>query len=253
MPIALLTDFGLEDGYVGVMKAVISSIHPQAQILDLTHNIPPQDIDAARFVLWNSYSYFPKGTIFVCVVDPGVGSNRPILAVQTDSHIFLVPDNGLMDFVYPEVRVRYIYSVENPNLMRPGISKTFHGRDIFAPVAAYLSKGFLPTQLGPLFRYRLPESPFVPIKHQTPAMGKVIYVDHFGNLITNFHPYVDISGYLYYAHKQVPIFHTYSAVKKGEQLALTGSHGLMEIAVREGSAAEALDAKVGDKVYWRPT
>lgn len=241
--ISLLTDFGQKDGYVGTMKGVIHGICPNAQVIDLSHDIPPQDVQAAGFVLWRSYRFFPKGTIFVCVVDPGVGSDRHILAVQTADYTFIAPENGLLDFVLSQERIRQMLYVENPAVMNSAISQTFHGRDIFAPVAAHLASGFVFTQLGPLAHFQLPPDPFITLSPSGNYEGKIIYTDHFGNLITNIR--------LEKGENQVKrirvgnreiggLVKSYAAVAEGEILAIRGSHGLLEIAIRNGSAEAVL-------------
>ncbi len=272
--IILLTDFGLHDGYAAVMKGVIASIAPATQVIDLSHHIPPQDVPAAGFVLWNSYKHFPSGSIFCCVVDPGVGSERDIIAVQTKDYIFLAPDNGLLDYVLAELPIRQILKVENPALMRREISNTFHGRDIFAPTAAHLATGFLYTQLGPLHSYKLPPSPFVSITEAGEYEGKIIYFDHFGNAVSNLK--WDVSGFEFRVsgfefrvsgfefrvsdHEAETSFLTigdrriaglsqaYAEKAPGELLAIKGSHGLLEIAIRNGNAQTECALQYGDPI-----
>lgn len=248
--IVLMTDFGQLDGYVGVMKGVIADIAPQAQVIDLTHNLAPQDLNAARFVLWNSYRYFPKRSIFVAVVDPGVGSQRHILMLDTGQHIFIAPDNGLLDYILAENRVKHLLRIEEPKVMRSSISHTFHGRDIFAPAAAHLAAGYPLTMVGPMHPYHLPPSPFQAL---TPpeTEGRIIHVDHFGNLISNLRfPAAEARGRVNLGAHQIAVHPTYAAVAEGQPLALPGSHGLLEIAVRNGHAARALDAQVGQIIRW---
>ncbi|MEO0474112.1 MAG: SAM-dependent chlorinase/fluorinase [Bacteroidota bacterium] len=240
-PIVLLTDFGHQDGFVGIMKGVIHAIAPDCPVIDLSHHIPPQDVSAAAFVLWNSYLHFPPETLFVCVVDPGVGSERDILAVRTKSYRFLVPDNGVLDYILSESIVKSMLRVENPKLLPDNISQTFHGRDIFAPVAAHWQKGFPYTQIGPLHRYSIPESPFVDSKAQQQVSGKIIYQDHFGNLISNIRLLPSQEGSVQIAERDIPLVSAYAAVQPGEILAIAGSHGLLEIAVRNGRAVDVID------------
>ena len=147
--ITLLTDFGYRDNYVGVMKGVISSINPEAGIIDLTHDLPAHDIGAAAFSLFGAYRYFPAGTIHVAVVDPGVGSSRDVLAVRTEKWTFLAPDNGLLTYIMDEIKFFETRRVDSPDLMLSSVSQTFHGRDVFAPVAAHLSRGVAFDSLGP--------------------------------------------------------------------------------------------------------
>lgn len=247
-PIILLTDFGHQDGFVGIMKGVISAVNPQAQVIDLSHGIPPQNIDVARFVLWNSYKYFPKGSIFVCVVDPGVGSNRKILAIETRDHQFIVPDNGLLDLIIGEHKFFRIHEVSNQQYMRREISSTFHGRDIFAPVAAFLSTGIDLSELGKKTTYKTSQSPIISIEKSGSYSGTIIHVDHFGNLMTSFQPKVAVNGHLFIQNKEISIYPSYSAVAEGELLALIGSHGLLEIAIRNGHAANQLNLSFGAPV-----
>lgn len=247
--IVLLTDFGQQDGYVGTMKGVISGIAPAVPIIDLTHDLPPQDLCAAQFVLWNSYKHFPDGSIFVCVVDPGVGSGRHILAFHDGRHIFIAPDNGLLDYVMSERPARHLLRVESPRVMRAEISHTFHGRDIFAPAAAHIASGFPFTMIGPMHPYTLPSSPFIEISGPSPTEATVIYIDRFGNLITNLR-FTDqlIGGHVTVRGNTFPISTTYATVAEDDLLGLPGSHGLLEVAVRNGHAAHVLEAEYGSPV-----
>ncbi len=189
--IALLTDFGLSDGYVGVMKGVIASIAPHTQCIDITHDSAPQNIAEAAWILATSYHYFPRGTIFVCVVDPGVGSSRKAIAVHAGDWLFVGPNNGLFSYVYNEQLVHAAVVLTNAAFHLPQVSTTFHGRDIFAPVAAHLARGTLLDELGlsldPTTLQHLNIRP--PIHHgtngETHIEGHIAHVDHFGNLITN--------------------------------------------------------------------
>lgn len=250
--IALMTDFGQQDGYVGIMKGVIASIAPEANVIDLTHDLPPQNLDAAKFVLWNCYRHFPEGTIFVCVVDPGVGSQRHILAFHIGKYIFIAPDNGVLDYVMAENRTKHLLRVQESRVMASSISNTFHGRDIFAPAAAHIAAGFPFTMIGPMHPYTLPQSPFVhPKGNSTP--GKILHVDHFGNLISNIYlKPQDAQGMVQVGDRKIPVEQTYAAVSEGELLALPGSHGLLEIAVRNGNAHTALSAGVGAELMFAP-
>lgn len=184
--ITLLTDFGNQDAYVGIMKGVITGINPTVTIIDLCHSIPPQDIFNGAYLLSTSYKYFPKDTIHVAVVDPGVGSKRDIICVETRNFLFLVPDNGILSFITQEEKPKRIVQVTNNNYFLPAPSNTFHGRDVFAPVAAHLSLGVKPQQLGntieQLDQLDLPK----PYHTKTGQLeGQIISIDRFGNLITN--------------------------------------------------------------------
>lgn len=247
--IALLTDFGTQDWFVPVMKGVANQINPAEHVVDLTHHVRPQNVREASFVLWNAFPYFPVHTVFVCVVDPGVGSNRDIIAVQTQQHIFVAPDNGLLDLVLAEEKALETINVTNREYFLNDISQTFHGRDIFAPVGAYLSKGIAITDLGaPQTPSALKQTGFQPVANnmlesgKSHITGRVLYVDHFGNLITNIKLQADIER----ARVSINNFqihglaHSYADVEPGKALAIRGSSGLLEISIRNGSAADRL-------------
>lgn len=251
MIVTLLTDFGLSDVYVGVMKGAIAQINSQIQTIDLTHTIPPQDIAAARFHLMNAYPYFPKGTVHVAVVDPGVGSERRSIAVQLKSGYVVAPDNGLVSGVLNKA----ITAVELDNsqywrCQTP--SATFHGRDIFAPVGAHLASG-VPLQLlgteidlDSITRLPIPDA----IETETELQGVIQAIDHFGNLITN------ISGEkvrdrlwnVRVNQKLHPGKKTYADAAIGEIVGLIGSHGWIELAMNRGNAQSFLKLKVGDAI-----
>src|SRR5205823_10417194 len=187
--IALMTDFGIGDGDVGVMKGVIAGITPDAHIIDITHNIGPQNVSSGAWILATSYRYFPTNTVFVCVVDPGVGSSRGAIALHAGEWFFVGPDNGLFSYVLAEQPVHAAVLLSNPAYHRQSVSSTFHGRDIFAPVGAYLALGtttILP-ELGPaldpttLKRLEVGQ----PTWHGSTIEAHIIHVDHFGNLITD--------------------------------------------------------------------
>ncbi|NUO07589.1 MAG: SAM-dependent chlorinase/fluorinase [Candidatus Brocadia sp.] len=184
--ITLLTDFGNQDAYVGIMKGVIAGINPLANIIDICHNTPPQDIFHGAYLLYTSYNYFPKGTIHVAVVDPGVGSRRDVVCVETQEHIFLVPDNGILSFVVQKESPKGIFRVTNNRYFLPSPSNTFHGRDVFAPVAAHLSLGIKPRQLGnKINKLEQLDIPGPEYKETGKLEGRIIYIDRFGNLVTN--------------------------------------------------------------------
>lgn len=231
-PIALLTDFGLRDPYVGLVKAVIASISPGAPVIDLCHEIPPFNVRAASWLLRWTAPYFPRGTVFVAVVDPGVGSQRRILLAEAGGRLFLAPDNGLL----ADLQSASFRHVANRALFLEKISNTFHGRDIFAPVAARLSRGLPPSIVGPRVRsvVRLP-----------PFHGRVVWIDRFGNLITDLSPG---PSSLHFRKRRIPVVPTYSSAKPGSLVAVTGSAGTLEIAVAEGDAARRLGARIGDPV-----
>ena len=185
--VAFLTDFGLRDGYVGVLKGVVLGIAPQAQLIDIAHDIPPQDIAAGAWVLGTSYRYFPLGTVYTCIVDPGVGSARQPIAVRAGDWFFVGPDNGLLSYVLAEQPIYGAVLLSNPAYHLPQVSATFQGRDIFAPVAAHLARGVALKDLGaPLDPSSLQ---LLDLKHASRQKERIeahiVYIDHFGNLITN--------------------------------------------------------------------
>lgn len=184
--ITLLTDFGNQDAYAGIMKGIIAGINPRATIVDICHNIPPQDIFNGAYLLSTAYKYFPKGTIHVAVVDPGVGSQRDTVCVEIREHLFLVPDNGLLSFVVQQEMPKSIVRVTNDRYFLPSSSNTFHGRDVFAPVAAYVSLGIKPRQLGSkINQLKQLDIPRPKVEKTGQLEGQIIYIDRFGNLITN--------------------------------------------------------------------
>ncbi|MDJ0600981.1 MAG: SAM-dependent chlorinase/fluorinase [Crocosphaera sp.] len=251
--IALLTDFGLEDGYVGIMKGVIASIHPCIPIIDLTHNIAPQQIWAARFCLMNAYPYFPKDTVFLAVVDPGVGSHRRSVAIECSQGYLVGPDNGLFSGILEQDPAIKAVSLTNTDYWRdPDVSFTFHGRDIFAPVAAYLASGVPLEALGD----SIPISSLVNFPLASPHItekkieGSIQYIDHFGNLITNISSdqVTDKNWSIKIDDKMIESALTYSDVAQGHIIPLIGSHGWLEIAINGGNAQEKLKLQWGDKI-----
>lgn len=256
-PIVLLTDFGFRDSYVGVMKGVIRTVCRSAEIIDLSHNIMPQDVAEAAFVLSASYRYFPPETIFTCVVDPGVGTERSVLCMRSGGQVFLAPDNGLLSIIEDERGREEVRRVTNSDYFLEEPSYTFHGRDIFAPVAAYLAGGLEPSELGPKHRYirnlRLPK----PVRAADGSLrGEIIYIDKFGNLITNVRGSTvegsfgdEQSVEVQVKRREVEgLSRAYADKEEGELVALVGSSGYMEVAVNQGSAAELLGCEKGDSV-----
>ena len=260
--ITLLTDFGLQDFFVGVMKGVILSANPHARIVDLCHGIAPQDVRRAGFVLAGAYSYVPEGTIHVCVVDPGVGSSRRILAAEIGGHVFLAPDNGLLSFVLEDQPAGRIIAVKRRRFFRDPVSTTFHGRDIFAPVAGHLSLGRdigeLGEPAGEIVRFDVPAPSLLP---DGKLAGEVVCVDRFGNLITNIRR-EELEGLCGSVRNCVVrigrrrmrgVHRAYSSAKPGEMLALVNSLDRLEIAVRDGSAAEVTRRGAGESVFVKPS
>lgn len=243
--ITLTTDFGTADGYVGEMKGVLLSLSPDVELVDITHEIPPQDVDRARLTIARVWRRFPRRTIHVVIVDPGVGSNRAALALQSDDRFLVGPDNGVLS---PALLAAGARAVELP--LPPRSSATFHGRDVFAPAAAALARGESIDALGeaatsPIVR-RTPE----PIRRTDGSVeGEIIIVDRFGNAVTNL---IGLrGGTIELGTRRIAIRRTYAEVGPGEVVAVTGSTGFIEIAVRDGDAARALGLDRGAKIVLR--
>jgi S-adenosylmethionine hydrolase len=269
--IALLTDFGEQDIYVGIMKGVISGIAPQAQMIDLTHTIPPGDISKAAFELYRAISYFPSGTIFLVVVDPGVGSARRPVALSWPERICVGPDNGIFTYILATCGEPSAVELKSSAYRLEEVSNTFHGRDIFAPAAAHLACGVELEELGPpakdLFRILLPRLELI---EGPSVLGEILHADRFGNLITSI-------GVLRFEGEDVllepwlphcpparlpvaglrlrlpngfylSISSTYADVSAGEAVAYVGSLGLLEIAVNQARAVDVLSVTAGQEV-----
>lgn len=251
--LTLLTDFGLSDVYVGVMKGVIVQINPHLTVVDLTHEIPAQDIAAARFCLMDAFPYFPEGTVHVAVVDPGVGSSRRAIAVETAAGFLVGPDNGLFSGVLSQHPAIAAVELTNPDWWRtPTPSSTFHARDIFAPAAAHLASGVPLQHLGrAIEKATLVEFPTDEcIQTETGAEGCIQYIDRFGNSVTNI-PGSLVVGKVWsavVAGLTLPSHNTYSDSPSGTAIALVGSHGWVEIAVSGGNARSQLGVTLGTKV-----
>ena len=252
--IVLLTDFGLIDPYVGVMKGVIKTINQSAQIIDLSHNVPSFNIRAAAIMLLVSHSYFPPGSIFVVVVDPGVGSSRRALLVATRNYYFIGPDNGSLVPASMRDGVEGIWDISDSPMRLPRVSGTFHGRDIFAPVAAYLSLGYRPDDLGA--RVDDFEEKIViprPEENGRCIRGEIIYIDKFGNLMTNIESshidgWKNVALALKTHNLRCRILRSFSHAPPGETACYINSWGFLEIGVYLGSAREMLGAEIGDIV-----
>lgn len=250
-PVALLTDFGNKDWYVPVMKSVINSINPAVPIIDISHEVFSHGLNDAAFVLWNAYRYFPEKTVFCVVIDPGVGTSRRIIAVETEKHFLVGPDNGVLDLALAGASIKNIVEVKNVKFFNDEVSNTFHGRDIFAPVAAHVSKGEKIQSFGETIAKPDFESPFITINNDESGKhkGMVLYIDKFGNLITNLRIESKIAGIVEINGKIIPeISNTFSDVDYGEMLAYVGSSNLLEIAVRNDSAKQIVPAKYLDNV-----
>jgi S-adenosyl-L-methionine hydrolase (adenosine-forming) len=257
--IALLTDFGGQDVYVGVMKGVIVKINPQIPIIDLTHEIPPQDLIAGRFALLSAYAYFPDDTVYVAVVDPGVGSRRRGVAIQFARGFLVGPDNGLFSGILSEQKgtEKAIAAVELDNNLywrTPNPSKTFHGRDIFASVGAHIANGVNLLELGreiPLDSLVSLSLPQIAIAERQ-IVGCIQYIDRFGNLVTNIaEKNIPPDSQIIIKDQIIPWGQTYSDVQSQELVALIGSHGYLEIAVNCGNAQQKLQMQLGEKVICR--
>ncbi len=258
--ITLLTDFGYQDEFVGVMKGVMLSRYPQAQLVDLTHAIEPQDIVQGAYLLRSAASYFPAGSIHLAVVDPGVGGTRTAVAVRQDGHSYVAPNNGILSLVV-ESGVDRVVSIENRDIFKHPVSATFHGRDIFAPAAAHLAAGNRMEELGPVMSHLdlIQVQPEIPVRCRTDKIeGCVVLIDSFGNLMTNISSRtLENVGVLHCNHQVgirigatfIPmISSTYSSVEKQTPLALIGSRNYLEISVNMGNAAKQLGACKGDRV-----
>lgn len=260
--ITLITDFGLTDAYVGVMKGVVASISLDARVIDLSHDIAPQDVRGAAFLLAGAFEYFPAGTIHVAVVDPTVGTARAALCVRSGGHYFIGPDNGVLSIACYRAGRPRIYHLENEEYFLNQKSRTFHGRDVFAPVAAHLAAGAPIEALGPsarsMKRIRIPR----PAARAGPALsGRIVYIDRFGNLITNVGAEDVRRIFPRTKHENLivtcgaaeirGIDETYGDAPVGTALALFGSFNLMEISVRDGDAASRLGVGRGERISIR--
>ena len=254
MLITLTTDFGLRDPYVGIMKGIIAGINPDVDVVDLTHGIAEQDVMAGALTLRHSIRYFPRGTIHVAVVDPGVGSERRPLLIECDRNFFIGPDNGLLSLAVGRETPQHVVQVSNVAYHLQPTSTTFHGRDIFAPVSAHLSLGVpldaFGEQVEDFARLAFPKI----IRQGNEISGEIIYTDNFGNLFTNIEQHdlterpktrfeivlgkIRISG----------VAPNYAAARAGDLVAVINSWGLLEIAVNRGSAQQRSGAKIGDTV-----
>lgn len=253
--ITLLTDFGTKDPYVASMKGAILSINPQCILIDITHQVSPHDIQEGAFLLANSYSYFPKGTIHLSIVDPGVGGIRKPILLVTPHHFFIGPDNGLFTIVAQREKVKKVVVLTRQKYFLSKLSTTFHGRDVFAPVAAHLSLGIKPHVFG----YQIDsvkklgfETSFV---REGKLSGKIVHIDTFGNLISNIDKKIFVrvtKGYPYLIRVGKNKIHGlgkgYWEGKPGVPMALFGSSGYLEISINKGNAQKALKVKKGNRV-----
>jgi S-adenosylmethionine hydrolase len=260
--VALLTDFGTRDHYVGAVKGAVLSICPEAVLVDITHDLPPHDVQAGAFALRAAYRAFPRGTVFLAVVDPGVGSGRRALAMEAGGCVFVGPDNGVLGLVLAEEEDHRVHELSNRRLFHERVAPTFHARDVFGPAAAHFARGSRVHEAGPVVTdpVRLPHVPVARVGARE-WHAAVVHVDRFGNLTTNMteaeldrimeeagpeaHVLVGVEG------AELPLGQAYSDVPPGEACALVGSSGLLEIAVNQGDASRLLGASRGAPVRVR--
>jgi len=259
--IALLTDFGEKDYFVPALKAVIAGINPEARTIDIAHEVPSFDIRSASFILFSCYAYFPKGTVFLAVVDPGVASGRAILLAETKKYFFIAPDNGLLTLPLKNEEIVGLRKVTESRFWLGAGTTTFEARDRMAPVAAWLTHGLSPEEFGPEIktcsRLKINE----PLKFGREILGEILYQDKFGNLMTNI-PFSMFPSAKRSKQKPGVVLNlgqtrvgrfvaSYTEIKDDRPFFLVNSQGLIEVAVREGSAAAALGARPGDPVRLR--
>jgi S-adenosylmethionine hydrolase len=258
--ITLTTDFGLKDPYAAEMKAAILGICPNAAIVDITHEIEKFNIRMGAYVLASAVPYFPKGTIHVAVVDPGVGTQRRPILIQTQQGFFIGPDNGLLILAAEHQGITGTRKITNPRLMLPRVSSTFHGRDVFAPAAAHLANGVQPTEFGSEIRDAVkPEFTKITLRKDM-LVGEVLHVDNFGNIITNIGEKETarirmkdvVNVELPNQKLKLKLCKAYGEAKPQEPLALIGSHNYLEIAINQGNAAAEFATKSGDKIKVSP-
>lgn len=270
--IALLTDFGTTDTYVGIMKAVMQRIAPDARFIDITHGIQPQNVRQGAFTLLNAFTYFGPGTIFLVVVDPGVGGTRKPIAASAGGYYFVAPDNGVLSYMLADFENPEVVELSNLSYQLTPVSNTFHGRDIFAPTAAHLASGVPLYKFGPtvehVYKQLLPQLKI----EGSQIIGQALYTDHFGNIITSIGKFNWTDEHTLRLTPQfgnkdravnVPaekvsikirnttiaqIRRTYGEVDRNELLTLIGSSGYLEIALNQGSAASQLNLTSGDQV-----
>lgn len=257
-PIALLSDLGEKDYFVGAMKGAVLSINQEASIVDISHQIPKQSVLTAAFVLVHASEAFPKGSIFVAVVDPGVGTERRCLLLRTKNGLnFVGPDNGVFTLVADIFEIEEIREITNRKLMRPMVSATFHGRDVMAPVAAHLSLGLDSSEVGPTVGSLKRLKVSMPRFEDDVLHAQVLHVDDFGNLVTN----IDVSSLeelgepktrlglkIGKTEIRAPFVRAFGEVSEGEKLCYIGSTGLLEIGINMGNLAEELNVSTEDKI-----
>lgn len=259
--ITLLTDFGLKDEYVGVIKGVITSICSNVRLIDITHGIGRHDILQAALVLRSAFPYFPTGTIHVIVVDPGVGSQRRMLVANIEAQYFIAPDNGVLDLIAKDANVEELRTVTNDKYFLKPVSDTFHGRDILAPVAGHLARGVAMSEFGNRLACEEMQAVDLPVPSFSGdgrCVGKIIWADHFGNLVSN----LDREAFTRFMQEKDwdkvvieigdfairGVSSSYNAVKAGMPVAVFGSRGLLEIAVNQADARQCLGVSIGQRI-----
>jgi S-adenosyl-L-methionine hydrolase (adenosine-forming) len=251
--ITLTSDFGLKDPYVAELKGAILTINKNANIIDVTHEVEKFNVRMGAFMLASTAPYFPDGTIHLAVVDPGVGTERRGILVQTQEGYFVGPDNGILMIAAQNQEITHAYKLTNPKFMLPKVSSTFHGRDIFAPAAAYLDMGLKPSEFGPeISNLITPDFTFVKQRNGS-LIGEVLHVDSFGNIITNINQKEIVQAKSVQVKLQkislnLAICKTYSSAKSQKAIALIGSHGFLEITINLANAARKFNVKAGDLV-----
>ena len=249
--ITFTTDFGLRDHFVAAMKGVILSVNPDAKLVDISNLVPPQDIFTGAFTLSKAWSYFPYGTVHLAIVDPGVGAARKGLAVDAGGHFFVSPNNGILTYVFEEHPGFEAYEITAEHYYRRPVSSAFHGRDIYAPIAAWISKGVPLHQIGDRLQDPLRlQLPAIQRVKDTLIQGQILAVNRFGNLITNLKPADVPRTYKILAGQReiTSIRRTYQEGAPGEVFVVPGSTGYLEIAVKDGSAASVINIKAGSPV-----
>lgn len=249
--LTLTTDFGLSDHYAGTMKGVILSICPQAQIVDIGHEVSPFEITEGAYLIAQAYRYFPRKTVHIVVVDPGVGTSRRPILMEAAGQYFVAPDNGVLSMIYTREKHR-IRLISNEKYFRHPVSRTFHGRDIFSPVAAHLASGVAPARMGKLIEdYLRPAFQKPQRAGKRTWSGRILKIDRFGNIVTNFHTedFPDLEkrnfAMVIGPHETSVLAHTYAESSPGELFVIVGSSGYLEVSVSQGSAARKIGCESG--------
>ena len=256
--ITLTTDFGQKDPYVAEMKGVILTLNSNAKIIDVTHDVEKFDIRMGAFLLASVAPYFPKGTVHLAVVDPGVGTERRAILVKTKQGFFVGPDNGVLMLAAKNQGIEHTYELSNPQFMLSTVSDTFHGRDIFAPAAAYLDMGVNPAEFGSEVADKVMPN-FTRVKREAGSLtGVILHIDGFGNIITNIsqkemNQAKAVNIKLHNISLNITLSKTYAPAKPRDAIALIGSHGFLEMALNQASAAEMFHAAVGEEIEVTPT